>query len=139
MKTIFGAAWGGIRVACIVFVFLCMILGFMGGKEVFASGTQMALSCIAILVIGAGFGIASLIYLTELPTGLKVLIHMGTGIIIMLAVSIAVGWIDFKNGWKPCLMFALMQIAAAFIAWAVDWAQARRAAKRMNERIAEKE
>ena len=139
MKMVLGAAWGGIKVACIVFVILCMILGFMGGKDPFTSSIHMAYSCIAIMVIGAGFGVASLIYLTELPTWLKVLIHMGTGIIVMLAVSIAVGWIDFSKGWKPCLIFAGMQIAAALIAWALDWMQARRAAKRMNERIADNE
>ena len=139
MKKVVRAAWEGIRTSAVIFMLFCIILGLRSGGEVFANGTGIALSCIAAFMIGAIFGIASLIYGTELPVWLKVLIHMGTGIIIMLAVSVAVGWIDFSRGWKPCLMFAGMQIAAALIAWAVDWMQARRAAKRMNERLADGE
>ena len=53
MKTVLGAAWGGIKAACIVFVVLCMILGFIGGNDPFTSSIHMALSCIAAVVIGA--------------------------------------------------------------------------------------
>ena len=95
--------------------------------------------CLATLVIGVGFGVPSLIYSTELSTGLKVLIHMGIGVVVMLAASLAVGWIDFSRGWLPCLLVALVQIAAAFLIWLLSCVRLRKDAKEMNERVAEKE
>ena len=139
MKKVIRAAWEGIRTAAIVFMLFCIILGLRRGGEVFANGTGIALSCIAAFMIGAIFGIASLIYGTELPTWLKVLIHMGVGITAMLAISIAVGWIDFSRGWKSCLLFVALQIVAVFIAWAVDCLSIKNLAKKMNERMAEKQ
>ena len=137
MKKVIRAAWEGIRTSAIVFMIYCIILGLRDGREVFANGTGMALSCIAAFAIGAIFGIASLIYGTELPTWLKVLIHMGVGITSMLVISIAVGWIDFSRGWKACLLTAAVQIAVAFIAWAFDCLSIKNLAKKMNERMTE--
>ena len=139
MKKIVRSAWEGIRIAAVIYMLFCIILGLRSGGEVFANGTGIALSCIAAFMIGAIFGIASLIYGTELPVWLKVLIHMGVGIIAMLAISVAVGWIDFSRGWIACLLFAALQIAAAFIAWTFDCLSIKNLAKKMNERVAEKQ
>ncbi len=138
MKKVFKAALDGVYLAALVFLVMCMIFGFRGGSKSFGTGTGVALSCVATLVIGLGFGIPSLIYQTELPTALKVLIHMGTGTVVMLAVSIAVGFIDFSRGWLPCLLIAAGQIATAFLLWALTCVRIKRDAKQMNERIAEK-
>ena len=139
MKKIVRSAWEGIRIAAVIYMLFCIILGLRSGGEVFASGTGIALSCIAAFMIGAIFGIASLIYSTELPVWLKVLIHMGVGITAMLAISVAVGWIDFSRGWKSCLLIVALQIVAVFIAWAVDCLSIKNLAKKMNERMAEKQ
>ena len=138
MKKILNAAWKGISVSAVLFVVSCMVKGFSGGEEKFASGFGMAYLCLAAIAIGIGFGVPSLIYGTELPTGLKVLIHMGTGILVMLAVSAAVGIIDFSRGWKICLVTAGVQISIAFAIWALSCVRIRRLAKAMNERISEK-
>ena len=139
MKKLLNAAWSGIALSAAVFVVTSMLIGFRYGEAQFASGSGMARMCVAVLVIGLGFGVPSLIYETELPTGLKVLIHMGTGTIVMLAVSIWVGWIDFSRGWLPCLLFAAFQIAVAFVLWLLTCVRIKKDAKQMNERIEEKE
>lgn len=139
MKKVLNAAWSGIVLSAVVFVIACMLIGFSTGEAKFADGLGMAHMCVAVIVIGMGFGVPSLIYGTGLPTGLKVLIHMGTGIIAMLATSIAIGWIDFSRGWLPCLLFAAIQIAVAFILWLLTCVRIRKDAKEMNERIASKE
>ena len=139
MKKLLNAAWSGIVLAAVVFVVTCMLIGFKYGEAQFADGLGMAHMCIAVLVIGLGFGIPSMIYETELPTGLKVLIHMGTGIIVMLATSIAIGWIDFSRGWLPCVLFAAFQIVVAFVLWLLTCVRIRKDAKQMNERIDNKE
>ena len=138
MKKVFNAAWSGIVLSAVVFVVACMIIGFRHGEGQFADGLGMAHMCIAVLVIGLGFGVPSLIYETELPTGLKVLIHMGTGTIVMLATSIAVGWIDFSRGWKVCLLIAGIQIAVAFILWLLTCVRIKKDAEDMNKRIEDK-
>jgi hypothetical protein len=133
------AAWSGIRLAAVVFILTSLFRALPAGEESFASGIGMARMCLATLVIGVGFGVPSLIYATELPTGLKVLIHMGIGVVVMLAASLAVGWIDFSRGWLPCLLVALVQIAVAFLIWLLSCVRLRKDAKEMNERVAEKE
>ncbi len=139
MKKVLNAAWSGIVLSAVIFVAACMLIGFRYGEAQFASGSGMARMCVAVLVIGLGFGIPSMIYETELPTGLKVLIHMGTGTIIMLATSICVGWIDFSRGWLPCLLIAAVQIAVAFILWLLTCVRIKKDAKQMNERIENKD
>ena len=133
------AAWSGIRLAAVVFILTSLFRALPAGEESFASGIGMARMCLATLVIGVGFGVPSLIYATELPTGLKVLIHMGIGVVVMLAASLAVGWIDFSRGWLPCLLVALVQIAVAFLIWLLSCVRLRKDAKEMNERVAEKQ
>ncbi|MBO4306537.1 MAG: DUF3021 domain-containing protein [Clostridia bacterium] len=139
MKKIVNAAMRGIYLSALVFLLACMNKGFSAPEAQMFTGKSMAYSCIAVLVTGAGFGLPSLIYRTKLPTALKVLIHMGTGVIVMLAVSIAVGWIDLARGWLPCLIAALTQTALAFLIWVLTCVRIRRDAKQMNERIAEKQ
>ena len=139
MKKLLNAAWSGIALSAAVFVVTSMLIGFAHGEAQFASGSSMARMCVAVLVIGLGFGVPSLIYETDLPTGLKVLIHMGTGVIVMLATSLAIGWIDFSRGWKACLLYAALQIAVAFILWLLTCVRIKKDAKQMNERIEEKE
>ncbi|MBO4384521.1 MAG: DUF3021 domain-containing protein [Clostridia bacterium] len=138
MKKVLKAAWKGISVSAVIFVVSCMIRGFGDGAEKFSSGTGMGYLCLAAIAIGIGFGVPSLIYNTDLPTGLKVLIHMGIGITVMLAVSVAVGLIDFSRGFTACLIVAGVQIAVAFTVWALSCVRVRRLAKEMNGRIAEK-
>ena len=139
MKKVFNAAWSGVALSAVVFIIACMFIGFRYGYDKFANGYGMARMCIAVLVIGLGFGIPSLIYETELPTGLKVLIHMGTGTIVMLATSIVIGWIDFSRGWLPCLLIAGIQIAVAFILWLLTCVRTSKDAKQMNDAIENKE
>lgn len=138
MKKLLNAAWSGIALSAAVFVVTSMLIGFALGEAQFASGSSMARMCVAALVIGLGFGVPSLIYETELPTGLKVLIHMGTGVIVMLATSLVIGWIDFSRGWLPCLLIAGIQIAVAFILWLLTCVRIKKDAEDMNKRIEDK-
>lgn len=139
MKNLMKAAWKGIRISAALFVLTCLIRGLSAGEESFASGVGMARMCAATFAIGLGFGVPTLIYRTGLPTALKVLIHMGVGVVVMLAASLAVGWIDFSRGWLPCLLVAVVQIAVAFLVWLLSWIRSRKDAKEMNERVAAKE
>ena len=91
MRKILRAAWGGINISSVVFLIGCIAVGLDGGAEKFASGYGMARSGITAIIIGIGFGVPTLIYETELPQWLKVLIHMGTGCLVMTGASMLGG------------------------------------------------
>ena len=137
MKKVLQAAVSGIFPSAVAFLLILIVKGFWSGDSTWYSAIGMAYASIAMIVIGAGFGIASLIYETELPLPLKALIHMGIGTAVMLITSIVIGWIDFSRGWLPCIAVALVQITVAFLFWFFSCVRIVRDAKKMNKKIAE--
>ena len=123
------AAWGGIRTAALVYLALCFVFGLMAGEEKFSSGCGMARSVAAVAIIGVGFGLPSLVYETELPMALKVLIHMGIGCLVMTGASILAGWLRPEQGLKPFLAMLGVEIASAFLIWGWGLLRAKRLAK----------
>ncbi len=139
MRKVLGAAWNGISIACAVFVLFCIIFGLANGTEKFASGYGMVRMGLRVLLIGLGFGLPSCIYETKLSWGLKVLIHMGTGCAVMIAASVwGGGWINSEMGWPLIALILLMQVGSAFAIWGGQVLHARALARRMNEKIAQK-
>ncbi len=97
--------------------------------------TKMVIGTVAV---GAGFSIPALIYESEkLSYGIKVLIHMGIGCVILLVTGFIVGWIPREMGILACILAACVQIAVAFVWWAGYTWQFRRMAKKMNDKIKE--
>ena len=139
MKKACKAAWGGIRTAALVYLAYCFVMGLSAGTEKFASGFGMARSVAAVAIIGVGFGLPSLIYETELPMALKVLIHMGIGCLVLTGASILAGWLRPELGWKPFLTMLGAELVCAFLVWGWGLLRARRLAKEMNDRLREKE
>lgn len=110
---------------------------FHGGSLVFGDWTYTKM-VVGTVAVGAGFSISALIYESErLPYGIKVLIHMGSGCVILLVTGFAVGWIPREKGIFTCVLAAGVQIAVAFVWWAGYTWQFRRMAKKMNEKIRE--
>ena len=139
MKKACKAAWGGIRTAALVYLAYCFVMGLSAGAEKFASGFGMARSVAAVAVIGVGFGLPSLIYETELPMALKVLIHMGIGCLVLTGASILAGWLRPELGLKPFLVMLGAELVCAFLVWGWGLLRARRLAKQLNDRLREKE
>ena len=139
MKKAFKSAWSGICTAALMYLVLCFVLGLSAGEEKFASGYGMARSVAAVAIIGVGVGLPTLVYETELPTGLKVLIHMGIGCLVMTGASILAGWLRPEQGWKPFLAMLCAELACAFLVWGLGLLRSRKLAKQMNDRLREKE
>ena len=139
MRKAFKAAWGGIGTAALVYLAYCFVVGLSAGEEKFASGYGMARSVAAVAIIGVGFGLPTLVYETELPTGLKVLIHMGIGCLVLTGASILAGWLRPELGWKPFLAMLGAELACAFLVWGLGLLRSRKLAKEMNDRLREKE
>ena len=138
MKKAMNSAWGGIRSAALVYLALCFVMGLSTGEERFASGYGMARGIAAVVLIGVGFGLPALVYETELPMGLKMLIHMGIGCTVMTGASILGGWLRPELGLKPFLAMLGVELASAFLLWAFCLLRARRLAREMNDRLREK-
>lgn len=139
MKNAIKAAWGGICNAALVFLSLCFVFGLNAGEETFANGYGMARSIAATVAIGIAFGLASLVYATELPMWLKVLIHMGVGCTVMVGISLLVGWLRPELGLKPFLAMLGVELVCAFLSWGVVLLRSKKLAKQMNDRLREKQ
>ncbi|MBQ4429770.1 MAG: DUF3021 domain-containing protein [Clostridia bacterium] len=136
MKKLLSAAWGGIKIACTVFIISSFFVALFAEEGVFASTSGMLRFCISTFAIGLGFGIPSLIYETELSMPVKVLIHMGIGCAVMIAAAIFNGWVRVENGgiWAGLAIIA-GQIAIAFIIWFIQYRKAKKLASEMNSRL----
>ena len=139
MKKALQSAWRGICTAALVYLALCFIFGLSGGEEKFASGYGMARSVAAVVLIGIGFGLPSLIYETELHIALKVLIHMGIGCTVMVGASILAGWLRPELGLMPFLGLLGVEIVCAFAIWGWNLLRCRKLAKELNDRLQEKQ
>ena len=90
----------GMALGSLVFTFLSIITLSLGSKTYMynLSIYYVKYSLIA-MVIGVGFTLPSLIYIKEdLSTFAKVLIHIGTGMIIYILAALYTGWIQESFG-----------------------------------------
>ncbi len=95
--------------------------------------TKMVMGCV---VIGLGFGVPSFVYkIDSLPMPLRVIIHMGTGLVIYTIVAFSVGWIGGTSSIAHGILIACVQIAIAFIIWFFFLLHYKEEAKKMNEKI----
>lgn len=136
MKKLLSAAWGGIKIACTVFVISSFFIALFAEEGTFASTSGMLRFCISTFAIGLGFGIPSLIYETELSMPVKVLVHMGIGCAVMIAAAMLNGWVRVENGGiLVSLAIIAGQIAIAFIIWFIQYRKAKKLASEMNSRL----
>ena len=87
MRRVLRAAWQGISLAAVVYLLDSIVMGLADGTGKFASGYGMARVGAAVILIGIGFGIPSLIYETELRMWLKIFIHMGIGCLVTVSYT----------------------------------------------------
>ena len=89
-------------------------------------------------LVGLGYGVPTIIYRKEsLPLPIKVIIHMGIGTAIYIAVACAVGWIGGSATVGQGILIGAIQLAVAFVIWFVFSTYYRNQAKKMNEKIQE--
>ena len=137
MKKVLSAAWGGIKIACTVFIISSFFVTLSAKEGTFASTSGMLKLCLSTFAIGLGFGIPSLIYETELSMPVKVLIHMGIGCAVMIAAAIVNGWARFGGEHGALIGLAVIagQVAIAFIIWFIQYRRAKKLAERINGKL----
>ena len=97
------------------------------------SFTKMVLGSI---VVGLGFGVPTIVYNKDsIPMPIRVVIHMGTGIVIYTVVAYYVGWMGGSQTLLQGILIAAVQLLVAFIIWFCFMRFYRREAKKMNEKL----
>ena len=139
MKKIARAAMAGVRIAAVVFLIYCIIFGMISGAEKFASGYGIARAGLGAVIIGIGFGIPSVVYETKLKMWLKVLIHMGIGCTVMIGASFLCDWLPTQKGMLATLAVVAIQVISAFVIWAISFIPMMIQARKMNQKIKEKQ
>ena len=139
MRRVLRAAWQGISLAAVVYLMDSIVLGLADGTGKFTSGYGMARVGAAVILIGIGFGIPSLIYETELRMWLKIFIHMGIGCLVMTGASMLGGWLPVDKGLSAVLIALVIEAVIAFILLGVNILIATAEARRLNQKIKEQQ
>ena len=139
MKKSAQVAMAGVRIAAVVFLIYCIVFGLIGGEEKFASGYGIARAGLGAVIIGIGFGIPSVVYETKLKMWLKMLIHMGIGCTVMIGASLLCNWLPTQKGMLATLAVVAIQVVSAFVIWTIVFIPMMIQARKMNQKIKEKQ
>lgn len=136
MKNIILLMVKGITTALSLFAIIGMIFDMIYGGKFYLDNWMYTKMVIGAIVVGIGFSVPAVVYESErLSYGIKVLVHMGTGCIIMMITGFAVGWIPKENGIAACAAVIAGQLVTAAALWAYYKWHYVQMAKKMNERI----
>lgn len=95
--------------------------------------TKMVIGCV---LIGLGFGIPSVVYRKDtLPMPIRVIIHMGTGLVVYTIVAYSIGWIGSSASIGEGIICGFIQVTVAFVIWFLFMCYYKQEAKKMNDRI----
>ena len=95
--------------------------------------TKMVIGCV---LIGLGFGVPSIVYHKDtLPMPIRVIIHMGIGLVVYTIVAYSVGWIGSSASIGEGIIIGLIQVAVAFVIWFLFMRYYKQEAKKMNDKI----
>ena len=126
----------GILMGCTVLVIMGMIVALFQGETFQTSSSEFIKMGIGSMIIGVGFSVPSMIYANEkMAYVLKVLIHLGIGLLIYLGVSIWLGWIPLDLGVGGIVTYIFIAIAIAVLIWSGFFLYYRHEAKKINEKI----
>lgn len=140
MNKIIKLSISGITIGCTIFTIIGIMINIFnsGNFELLDwSFTKMA---IGSMIVGIGFSIPSLVYESQkISLLLKILIHMGSGSVIMLIISFMVGWIPLSLGLFISIFIVLSMFITAFIIWFCFFTYYKKQAQKINKKIKEKQ
>lgn len=142
MKKLLKKLCSGVGMGCFVFVAMLFITPIFAGdaNAFFAgkTGEEWQLSALCSIVISIGFFVPSLIYENErLALWLRTLIHMVIGTIVYLLTAYLAGWMEADLG--GVALELLIALGAAAISWLCIFLYIKGQAKKMNQRIKERQ
>ena len=142
MKKVFKKIYSGFAMGCFVFVAMLFIASaFAGGANTFfasRTGEEWLKLAACFIVITTGFYVPSLIYDNEkMALWLRTLIHMLIGTVVYLFTAYFAGWM--KAGFGATILYVLLALGIAAIIWLCIFFSIKGQAKKINEKIKEKQ
>lgn len=136
MKNILVNSLIGIGIAAVLSCLDSLLLLAKGAGSLTMTVAEYTQMLAGIVLVGLGFGLPCIVYQNDkLAPAYQVLIHMGTGCLVMTLVSFWTGWIPVKAGFWPAFLTIAGDIAVAFIVWLIFYQQEKKLARKMNNRI----
>lgn len=136
IKTMFSNTLMAIGISFTLFCIIAMGFDIGYGGEFALHDYGFTKMVVGALIIGIGFGAPTVVYSSDrLPMPMKVIIHMGTGLIIYFIVASYEGWMGDGSSTIRTFGIVVCQIAITFGVWAAFMLHYRREAKRMNDAI----
>ncbi|MCD5436982.1 DUF3021 domain-containing protein [Lactobacillus delbrueckii subsp. lactis] len=135
-KNILVSSLIGIGIAAVSSCLVSLLLLANGAGSLTMTVAEYTQMLAGIILVGLGFGLPSIVYQNDkLAPAYQVLIHMGTGCLVMTLVSFWTGWIPVKAGFWPAFLTIAGEIAVSFIVWLIFYQQEKKLAQKMNNRI----
>lgn len=125
-----------IGMALTIFCLVGIMFDVSYGGNFSLEGYQFTKMVIGSAIVGLGFGVPTIVYNSDkLPQPIKVIIHMGIGLVIYTLVAFAVGWFGGSTSLAQGLIIAGIQLVVAFIIWFCFMRYYKKEAKKMNDKI----
>lgn len=138
MKNILKSTVISIGMAMAIFCCVAVMFDIIYGGNFSLQNYRFTKMVIACVIIGLGFGVPSVVYESDkMPTPVKVVIHMGIGLIVYTATAYFVGWFSPTVSLGQGLGIMAIQFAVAFIIWLGFMKHYSNEAKEMNKKIQE--
>ncbi|MGO1656923.1 MAG: DUF3021 domain-containing protein [Lactobacillus delbrueckii] len=135
-KNILVSSLIGIGIAAVSSCLVSLLLLAKGAGSLTMTVAEYTQMLAGIILVGLGFCLPSIVYQNDkLAPAYQVLIHMGTGCLVMTLVSFWTGVIPVKAGFWPAFLTIAGEIAIAFIVWLIFYQQEKKLARKMNDRI----
>ena len=136
MNTVFKRLVFGIFIGCTIFAVIGLIFDITNSGNFSLTNWAYTKMVLGSMLIGIGFSAPTFVYDNEkLHYAVKVMIHLGIGCTVMLAVSFGVGWIPVAAGWKICAMVIGGYLLCAILIWLVLSHYFKREAEKINAKI----
>lgn len=116
----------------IIFAAIC------DSSELVTSGEYYIKQVVCSMIVGIGFWLPSIVYeFRNISNIMKVLIHMGIGIVVYVGTGFYAGWIPVDIGIKNIVFIIIFMILIAFGIWSGFYLYYRKEAQLINKKISE--
>lgn len=139
-KKVFKSIFYGIVWGWMFFVLTYLVFDLLGASVVTEHLNEtFRWQALGSALVGMGFATPSIVYTSErLRLWQQLLIHLGIGMPVYLAVAFWLGWMPRQSA-GAVVGFVLLALVIFFLIWSCFFLYNRHEAKRMNERLRQME
>lgn len=129
----------GIASGSLVFNIIGIIFAVTSDSiELVISGDDYIKQLVCSIIVGIGFWLPSIVYeFRNISNIMKVLIHMGIGIVVYVGTGFYAEWIPVGIGIKYIVLIIISMILIAFVIWSGFYLYYRKEAQLINKKISE--